>query len=99
MSNKLTITRQYISDVIVINGGIDTFKEASKIVDSIIDELIGAINNDVDVKIAGFGKFVVKQTKPRVGRNPVTGEPLTITPRKVCKFQTSDLLKKRINTL
>jgi integration host factor subunit alpha len=51
------------------------------------------------VKIFGFGSFVVKKKKSRKGRNPQTGEPITITARKVLTFKPSILLKNVINQL
>ena len=50
-----------------------------------------------DIKISGFGKFEVKQKKDRRGRNPQTGEDLTITARRVLTFKPSTILRKTIN--
>ena len=49
------------------------------------------------IKISGFGKFEVKQKKDRRGRNPQTGEDLTIEARRVLTFKPSTLLRKAIN--
>ena len=49
------------------------------------------------LKISGFGNFVVKQKKDRRGRNPQTGETLTIESRRVLTFKPSALLKEAIN--
>ena len=50
-----------------------------------------------DLKISGFGKFEVKQKKDRKGRNPQTGESLTIESRKIVTFKVSSILKEKIN--
>ena len=47
------------------------------------------------IKIHGFGKFTLKDKKPRKGRNPQTGETLTISARRVLLFHASTSLKKR----
>lgn len=47
--------------------------------------------------ISGFGKFVIQSKNDRLGRNPQTGEPLTITARKILTFKPSSLLKEEIN--
>jgi integration host factor subunit alpha len=50
-----------------------------------------------DIKIAGFGKFKVKQKKDRRGRNPQTGEAITIEARRILSFKPSALLKTAVN--
>jgi integration host factor subunit alpha len=50
-----------------------------------------------DLKITHFGKFEVRQKTARVGRNPQTGEAMTIEPRQVVTFKPATLLKKCLN--
>ena len=50
-----------------------------------------------DVLISGFGKFCVKKKNKRIGRNPATGNSLTLSSRKVVTFKCSGKLRKRIN--
>ena len=50
-----------------------------------------------NLKIAGFGNFMVKQKNDRRGRNPQTGETITISARSVVIFKSSALLRNRIN--
>lgn len=65
------------------------------------EELLGivkdALESEEEVKIAGFGKFEVKKKRARRGRNPQTGEGITIDPRKVVTFKPSGMLKDRMN--
>ena len=61
----------------------------------IIKETLGHGEN---VKISGFGSFVVRQKRARRGRNPQTGKGLEITPRKVVTFKLSPILKEEINS-
>jgi integration host factor subunit alpha len=49
------------------------------------------------IKIAGFGNFEVKQKKDRRGRNPQTGETITIEARQILTFKPSNLLRNAIN--
>ena len=49
------------------------------------------------IKIAGFGNFVVKAKADRRGRNPLTGEAITIEARKVLTFKPSMILKEAVN--
>jgi len=50
------------------------------------------------IKIAGFGNFVIKQKADRRGRNPQTGETITIAARRILTFKPSQVLKNAINT-
>ncbi len=50
------------------------------------------------VKVSGFGAFVVSQKRARRGRNPQTGAPLVVQPRRVLSFKPSQLLKELVNS-
>lgn len=71
--------------------------EAIDIVENVLDILKDTLASGEEVKISGFGKFVVNRKKDRTGRNPQTGETLTITARKVLSFKPSTLLKQHLN--
>ena len=53
--------------------------------------------NPIKIKISGFGNFVVRQKKSRIGRNPHTGETIEISARKVLTFKASQILKEAVN--
>ncbi len=72
-------------------------KEASEVVESIFEIIKARLELGDKVKISGFGNFVVNHKRPRKGRNPQTGEEITITGRKVLTFKASQVLKKTIN--
>jgi integration host factor subunit alpha len=72
-------------------------QEAVDLVELTLETLKGAIAKEGQVKITGFGNFIVKRKVARKGRNPQTGETITITPRKVLTFKPSPVLKVRIN--
>jgi integration host factor subunit alpha len=74
-----------------------TKDDAYDLVDLTLETLKEAIANEGHVKISGFGCFIVKQKAARKGRNPQTGEEITITPRKILTFRASQVLKVRIN--
>jgi integration host factor subunit alpha len=74
-----------------------TKDEAFDLVQLTLEVLKESIVHEGKVKIGGFGKFVVRKKAARRGRNPITGEPITITPRKVLTFIPSPVLKGRIN--
>ena len=56
------------------------------------DALAGGEN----VKISGFGTFLLRDKAERIGRNPKTGIEVPITPRRVLTFRPSHLMKDRV---
>lgn len=93
----MTMTKaDIIDDVCESVGGLSK-KEATEIVQTVFDLLKEALANDEKVKISGFGNFVVRTKKARPGRNPQTGEELTISARKVLTFKPSHVLKTALN--
>lgn len=72
-------------------------READKIVESVLEIMKGTLASGKDVMISGFGKFAIQRKNARHGRNPQTGESLTITARKILTFKPSSLLKQEIN--
>ena len=49
------------------------------------------------IKISGFGNFIVRTKKPRIGRNPQTGETIEISARRVLTFKPSQVLRDGVN--
>lgn len=74
-------------------------KDCVSIVESVFDIIKDDLGEGHDVMISGFGKWTVKAKKKRRGRNPQTGEDLTIDARKVVTFKTSATLKGKLNKL
>ncbi len=72
-------------------------KEASELVEMVFGQLKKVICQGDKVKISGFGNFIVKEKKARVGRNPQTGDQITITARRVLTFKHSQVLKAILN--
>jgi integration host factor subunit alpha len=72
-------------------------KEASELVEMVFGELKGSLCGGEKVKISGFGNFIVREKKERVGRNPQTGEQIQISARRVLTFRPSQVLKAMLN--
>ena len=72
-------------------GGL-THKQAAELVEDIIGIIKQTLADGDNVKISGFGSFVVKDKHARNGRNPKTGVPLTIQARRVVTFKASQIL-------
>ena len=71
--------------------------ESSDVVESVFEILKEALEKGEKVKISGFGTFMVKEKNSRKGRNPQTGEGITITARHVLTFKPSQVLKMSMN--
>ncbi|MBW1916981.1 MAG: integration host factor subunit alpha [Deltaproteobacteria bacterium] len=71
--------------------------EAARAVDSVFGLIKQALASGDDVLISGFGKWTVKDKKERRGRNPQTGQDLTINARRVVTFKASGVLRRLIS--
>src|SRR5580704_1345567 len=72
-------------------------KEASELVEMVFDQLKNVLCNGDKVKISGFGNFIVRGKKERIGRNPQTGDQIKISARRVLTFRPSQVLKALLN--
>jgi integration host factor subunit alpha len=72
-------------------------KESADMLESVFSIVKNTLEAGEKIKIAGFGNFEVKQKKDRKGRNPQTGESITIEARRILTFKPSTLLKNAIN--
>lgn len=72
-------------------------KEATEVVEAVFDKLKDTLVQGDKIKISGFGNFVVRAKKERIGRNPHTGTPIPITARRVLTFRPSQVLKGILN--
>lgn len=94
---KNSVTRVVLAEKVAASIPNMTTKDATKVVDSILDTIKESLAKGQEVMISGFGKFVVLDKAERMGRNPQTGEAVKIEARRVLKFRPSDVLKKDIN--
>lgn len=73
-------------------------KEAADLVELVFDTLKATLSQGQKIKISGFGNFVVREKRSRVGRNPQTGESIEISARRVLTFRPSQVLRAEVNT-
>ena len=96
MKNGTTTKADIAEDVYRRLGGFSK-RESAELVDETFEILKDVLSQGEKVKISGFGNFVVRFKKPRVGRNPLTGEEITISARHVATFKASPVLKTLVN--
>lgn len=74
-------------------------RDVERIVNTVFEEIIGAMSRGDRVELRGFGAFSVKKRDARVGRNPRTGESVSVEEKCVPFFKTGKLLRDRLNGL
>ena len=92
----MTMTKAEVVRIICEKMGF-TPKESTEIVDQVFGILKETMEDGKKIKISGFGNFVVRQKRPRKGRNPKTGEEMVISGRRVVTFKPSTVLRKALN--
>ena len=90
-----TLTRADLADTINRKLGFSR-AEALDMVEAILRHMCEAMTRGENVKISGFGTFLLRDKAERIGRNPKTGVEVPITPRRVLTFRASQMLKDRI---
>jgi integration host factor subunit alpha len=80
-----------------LNGQIGLSRaESARMVETILDLMCDALARGENVKISGFGTFVLRDKSERIGRNPKTGIEVPITPRRVLTFRPSQIMREQI---
>jgi integration host factor subunit beta len=82
-------------DTLSEEGGI-SLKKAEEVVNTVFDAMSEALLAGERIEIRGFGSFVVNSYKPYTGRNPKTGESISVKPKKLPFFKVGKELKLRI---
>jgi integration host factor subunit alpha len=90
------VTKADIIEIVHEKVGL-TKKESYELVEQVFEILKATLERGENLKISGFGIFNVKQKNDRRGRNPQTGEQITIEARRVLTFKPSTILKKAMN--
>ena len=90
-----TLTRADLAEAINRKVGLSR-SESLTMVETILDHISSALEQGENVKVSGFGTFLLRDKAQRIGRNPKTGVEVPITPRRVLTFRASQMLKERI---
>jgi integration host factor subunit alpha len=91
-----TLTKAQIVENLVAKN-IFTKGECAHIIETLFELIKQSLEDGEDVLISGFGKFAVKEKHQRTGRNPQTGEPMQLAPRRVITFKCSGILRDALN--
>src|SRR5208337_2725209 len=94
--NGKTLTRADLAEAVFEKVKLPR-NEAAELVESVLKQIVYALERGEAIKLSSFGSFGLRQKTERVGRNPKTGEVVPITPRQVIVFKASNIMKDRIN--
>lgn len=95
MSNVGTLTRADLAEALHREVGLSR-ADSARLVEQILAEMCEALAKGENVKISGFGTFLLRDKGERVGRNPKTGVEVPIAPRRVLTFRASQVMRERI---
>lgn len=94
--NRKNVTRKELAASIADKLDISV-RNASEIVDTVWSTLKDTLVSGESIKLVQFGTLSVRDKSPRKGRNPKTGESMTITKRQMVTFRSSRQLRDRVN--
>ena len=74
-----------------------TMAQSANLIEALFEIIKETLESGEDVLISGFGKWAIRAKRERQGRNPQSGEPLMLAPRKVVTFKGSSVLRTKLN--
>ena len=91
-----TLTRADLADIVHRKLGLSR-AESANIVERILHHMCAGLANGQNVKISGFGTFILRDKGQRVGRNPKTGAVAAIAARRVVRFTAGQPFKQAVD--
>lgn len=95
MADAGTLTRADLAETLNRHVGLSR-ADASNMIESLLGHITEALVRGENVKISGFGSFVLRDKGQRIGRNPKTGVEVPITPRRVLTFRASQGMRVKV---
>lgn len=95
--NMSNLTRKELTETLANQLGFSQ-SNCAEIVDSFLDNMKSSMLNGESIKLVHFGTFTVRDKSPRKGRNPRTGETITIKKRQAISFRPSKKLREQVNS-
>ena len=91
----MTITKNTLVEMLHNEVGLNK-REAKEFIEMFFESLKKNLEEGKDVKISGFGNFILREKNARPGRNPKTGEEVLIKERRVVTFKSGLKLKNKL---
>jgi len=92
---KRTLTKARMAERLFKEMGLNK-REAKEMVELFFEEIRGCLESGENVKLSGFGNFVLRNKNQRPGRNPKTGQEIPISARRVVTFRPGQKLRSRV---
>ena len=89
------LTKADLADMLFNELGLNK-REAREMVELFFEEIRSSLEKNKEVKLSGFGNFDIRDKKSRPGRNPKTGESVTVSARRVVTFKPGQKFKSRV---
>ena len=90
-----TLTRADLADIVHRKLGLSRAESAS-VVERVLHHMCHSLADGRNVKVSGFGTFILRDKGQRLGRNPKTGVEVPIAPRRVMTFRASQIMRDQI---
>tara|TARA_B100001057_G_scaffold410807_1_gene426099 strand:+ start:1209 stop:1505 length:297 start_codon:yes stop_codon:yes gene_type:complete len=91
----MTITKDSLVEMVHNEVGLNK-REAKELIECFFEQIKKSLEDGNDIKLSGFGNFVLRNKSSRPGRNPKTGEEVTISERRVVTFKSGLKLKSKL---
>ena len=91
----MTITKDSLVEMVHNEIGLNK-REAKELIEAFFEQIKKSLEEGNDIKLSGFGNFNLRDKAPRPGRNPKTGEEVTISSRRVVTFKSGLKLKSKL---
>lgn len=91
-----TITKSVLAETLKNRGTFTSKAQAERVVEDILEVIAQELAAGSEIKFMGFGTFATKDVPERQGKNPQTGEPVTVKAHRKVTFKPGKLLKERI---
>jgi len=89
------MNKSELIESLAVRNGL-SLKKAEEVVNTIVDAMTAALKSGERIEIRGFGSFVVNDYKAYLGRNPKTGQPIEVKPKKLPFFKVGKELREKI---
>ena len=90
------MTKSELIEVVAAEANL-TKGRAELVINTIFESMVEALQRNEGIEIRGFGSFTVRQYKAYEGRNPRTGEPVHVPPKRLPFFKVGKDLRQRVN--
>jgi len=94
---KADLVEQVTASIARTAGPMISKKDCARVVDAFLEAVKEALKQQHNIEVRGFGTFKIRRRKTRMARNPRTGDPVGVQPKRLPFFKVGKELKERVN--